>query len=78
MAALNFTYRLKEEIIMPPVRYPVENVKKVQMENGKECWSMNYGYYLHRDIKNTEDIFYKDRGACLKQYDKGKRPYPQD
>ena len=30
--------------------------------------------YLQGDIKNVEDILSKDRGACLKQYGKVKRP----
>ena len=39
---------------------------------------MNFVDYLQRDIKNVEDIFTKDHGACLKQYGKGERPHPQD
>ena len=27
---------------------------------------------------NVEGVLSKDHGVCLKQYGKGKRPYPQD
>ena len=74
MYALNHTYRLKEEIIGPHNRYIGSNVDKVHTDNGKKFWSMYCVYYLQKYIKNVEDILYKDRGACIKQYGKGKRP----
>ena len=46
------------------------------------CWNnsgqMHYVDVLKGDIKNVEDIISKDHGACLKQYGKGKKPYPWD
>ena len=32
---------------------------------------------LNLDINNVEDILSNDHGVCLKQYGKGKRPFPQ-
>ena len=34
-------------------------------------------YYLQGAIKNVDNIFSKDHGACLKKYGKVKSPYPQ-
>ena len=39
---------------------------------------MNCVDYLQGDINNIEDIFSKDHEVCIKQYGKGKGPYPHD
>ena len=47
------------------------------MENRKECQSIHSVDNLQGYIKTVEYILSKDNEACLKQYVKGKRPYPQ-
>ena len=76
MKRLNQVYRLKEGF-GPPDRYLGANVEKVQLKNGKECWSMHSGDYLKGAIKGIDDELQSEYNRCLKQYGKGSRPFPQ-
>ena len=73
IGVLNFKYELKEEIFVPPKRYPGSNVKKVGMDNGKEFYPIHCLYYLQVVINNEDCIVSKDNDACIKQYRKGNR-----
>ncbi len=52
-------------------------MEKVQLKNGKECWSMHSGDYLKGAIKGIDDELQSEYNRCLKQYGKGSRPFPQ-
>ena len=65
MDAFNCTYRFNEEIAGSPKRYLGSIVKKVQMDNGKQCCSMNCEYNLQVAIKSVDNINVNDHGEYL-------------
>jgi hypothetical protein len=45
----------KEESIGPPKIYLGGHVRKVQLDNGVECWAFSSSQYVQSAIKNVEE-----------------------
>ena len=52
-------FTLKEESIGPPKIYLGGSVRKVQLDNGVECWTFSSSQYVQAAIKNVEDYLSK-------------------
>jgi hypothetical protein len=48
-------FTLKEESIGPPKIYLGGSVRKVQLENGVECWAFSSSQYVQAAVKNVEE-----------------------
>ena len=74
MKLLSSFYRLKDGVGSPS-RYLGANIEKVQLEDGREVWSMTCVDYIKGAIKSVNDMLEKDNVA-LKMFGDGHRPYP--
>jgi hypothetical protein len=52
-------FTLKEESIGPPKIYLGGHVRKVQLENGVECWAYGSSQYVQAAVKNVETYLKK-------------------
>ena len=52
-------FTLKEESIGPPKIYLGGSVRKVQLDNGVECWTFSSSQYVQAAVKNVEDYLSK-------------------
>jgi hypothetical protein len=52
-------FTLKEESIGPPKIYLGGHVRKVQLENGVECWAFSSSQYVQAAVKNVEEYLSK-------------------
>jgi hypothetical protein len=52
-------FRLKEKSIGPPKLYLGGHVRKVQLDNGVECWSFSSSQYVRAAVKNVENYLEK-------------------
>ena len=52
-------FELKEESIGPPKIYLGGHVRKVQLDNGVECWAFSSSQYVQTAVKNVEDYLSK-------------------
>ena len=50
---------LKEESIGPPKIYLGGHVRKVQLDNGVECWAFSSFQYVQAAVKNVEEYLSK-------------------
>jgi hypothetical protein len=48
-------FTLKEESIGPPKIYLSGSVRKVQFDNGVECWAYSSSQYVQAAVKNVEE-----------------------
>ena len=54
-------FELKEESIGPPKLYLGSRIRKVQLENGIECWAASSSQYVQAAVKNVEEYLGKDQ-----------------
>ena len=59
-------FELKEESIGPPKLYLGSRIRKVQLENGIECWAASSSQYVQAAIKNVEEYLGKDQNPKMK------------
>ena len=59
-------FELKEESIGPPKLYLGSHIRKVQLENGIECWAASLSQYIQAAIKNVEEYLGKDQNPKIK------------
>ena len=59
-------FELKEESIGPPKLYLGSGIRKVQLENGIECWAASSSQYVQAAIKNVEEYLGKDQNPKMK------------
>ena len=59
-------FELKEESIGPPKLYLGSRIRKVQLENGIECWAASSSQYIQAAIKNVEEYLGKDQNPKMK------------
>ena len=52
-------FTLKEESIGPPTIYLGGSVRKVQLDNGVECWAFSSSQYVQSAVKNVEEYLSK-------------------
>jgi hypothetical protein len=52
-------FTLKEESIGPPKQYLGGAVRKVQLDNGVECWAFSSSQYVQAAVKNVEEYLAK-------------------
>ena len=52
-------WTLKEESIGPPKIYLGGHVRKVQLDNGVECWAFSSSQYVQAAVKNVEEYLAK-------------------
>jgi hypothetical protein len=52
-------FTLKEESIGPPKQYLGGAVRKVQLNNGVECWAFSSSQYVQAAVKNVEEYLAK-------------------
>ena len=52
-------FTLKEESIGPPKIYLGGSVRKVQLDNGVECWTFSSSQYVQAAVKNVEEYLSK-------------------
>ncbi len=52
-------FTLKEESIGPPKIYLGGSVRKVQLDNGVECWAYSSSQYVQAAVRNVEDYLSK-------------------
>jgi hypothetical protein len=52
-------FTLKEESIGPPKIYLGGGVRKVQLDNGVECWAFSSSQYVNAAVKNVEEYLEK-------------------
>ena len=52
-------FELKEESVGPPKIYLGGGVRKVQLENGVECWAFSSSQYVQAAVKNVEEYLSK-------------------
>jgi hypothetical protein len=58
-AELGRYFTLKEESIGPPKIYLGGHVRKVQLDNGVECWAFSSSQYVQAAVKNVEEYLSK-------------------
>jgi len=78
MEAIGKVYRIKEGSLGPPTRYLGADIKKYQVADGFEYWSMSARTYVKNAVKNLEDTLALE-GKMLKQFASDKsaeRPLP--
>ena len=63
---LEATFELKEESIGPPKLYLGSGIRKVQLENGSECWAASSSQYVQAAVKNVEEYLGKDQNPKMK------------
>ena len=71
MYALNCTYILKKESVVPSKRYLGDNVEKFQMCNGKECCPIYSVDFPQGSIHKVYEILSNNPGVCIKKCGKG-------
>ena len=54
MDSLGELYRLKEESLGIPDRYVGSNIKKYQLPDGREVWSMSSYDYVRNAVRNVD------------------------
>ena len=59
-------FELKEESIGPPKLYLGSRIRKVQLENGIECWAASSSQYVQAAVKNVEEYLGKDQNPKMK------------
>ena len=59
-------FELKEESISPPKLYLGSRIRKVQLENGIECWAASSSQYIQAAVKNVEEYLGKDQNLKMK------------
>ena len=59
-------FELKEESIGPPKLYLGSRIRKVQLENGIECWAASSSQYVQAAAKNVEEYLGKDQNPKMK------------
>ena len=59
-------FELKEESIGPPKLYLGSRIRKVQLENGIECWAASSLQYVQAAVKNVEEYLGKDQNPKMK------------
>ena len=74
MLSLDQVYQLKEGF-GPPYIYLRANVDKVQLEDARTVWYMNFVEYICGPIKNVDSILEGNK-ATLKFFGNGHSPYP--
>ena len=74
MHALSQLYRLKEESLGPPTRYLGANVRKMQLADGSECWSLSGRDYVKNAVKNLEGTLALEDQRLKAKAD---RPFPE-
>ena len=74
MGLLSKFYRLKDGVSSPS-RYLGANIEKVQLEDGRNVWSMTCVDYITGAIRNVSSMLEGDK-APLKMFGDGHRPYP--
>ena len=67
-------FTLKEESIGPPKIYLGGSVRKVQLDNGVECWSFSSSQYVQAAVKNVEDCLDKHENPNWKLPKKAETP----
>ena len=74
MTLLSSFYRLKDGVGIPS-KYLLVNIKKVQLEDSREVWSMACVDYIKGAIVNANNILGTDKVA-MKMFCDGHRPHP--
>ena len=67
-------FTLKEESIGPPKIYLGGSVRKVQLDNGVECWSFSSSQYVQAAVKSVEDCLDKHENPNWKLPKKAETP----
>ncbi len=67
-------FTLKEESIGPPKIYLGGHVRKVQLENGVECWAFSSSQYVQAAVKNVEEYLSKKDNVNWKLPAKAETP----
>ncbi len=67
-------FTLKEESIGPPKMHLGGHVRKVQLENGVECWAFSSSQYVQAAVKNVEEYLSKKDNVNWKLPAKAETP----
>ena len=80
MNLLAEVYRLNDDSVGEPDRYPGTNIGKVQLDDGSVARSMTSIEYVTNAIHNLEDTLASDGAQPLKIFGKkvGERPFPSN
>jgi len=65
---------LKEESIGPPKIYLGGGVRKVQLDNGVDCWAFSSSQYVNSAVKNVEEYLAKQENPRWKMPKKAETP----
>ena len=71
-------FTLKEKSIGPPKIYLGGHVRKVQLDNGVECWAFSSSQYVQSAVKNVEEYLSKQddvTGNCQRRQRHCYRPH---
>jgi hypothetical protein len=71
-------FALKEESIGPPKIYLGGHVRKVQLDNGVECWAFSSSQCVQAAVKNVEEYLSKRDDVNWKLPTKAETPLPRN
>jgi Reverse transcriptase (RNA-dependent DNA polymerase) len=76
MTSLGEVYELKEGSVQEPTLYLGANIKKIQLLNGREVWSMSSDLYMHLSIATVNELLHEDGRELRTGKRQGKTPLP--
>jgi hypothetical protein len=76
MTSLGEVYELKGGSVQEPTLYLGANIKKVQLVNGREVWSMSSDQYVHSSIATVNELLHEEGRELRTGKRQGKTPLP--